>query len=194
MAVAASSVGLLTAAFPDASAAAAPRPCPGGETGITLPPGFCATVFADNVGNVRHIVAGADGTLYANLWNGSAYFPGSKRPADGFLVALRDTGRTGKADQIAHFGQTPAEGSRGGTGIGLFKGFVYAEMNDKIVRYSLAGGPVPADKPETVLSGMPLGGDHPMHPFVINARGQLFVDMGLATNSCQPRLQTQSEP
>ncbi len=187
MAVAASAVGLLTAAFPDASAAAAPRPCPGGQTGITLPPGFCATVFADNVGNVRHIVAGADGTLYANLWNGSAYFPGSKRPDDGFLVALRDTGRTGKADQITHFGQTPAEGSRGGTGIGLFKGFVYAEMNDKIVRYSLAGGPVPADKPETVLSGMPLGGDHPMHPFVINARGQLFVDMGSATNSCQPK-------
>src|SRR3546814_14342547 len=34
---------------------------------------------------------------------------------------------------------------------------------------------------------MPLGGDHPMHPFIIGAKGQMFVDMGTATNSCQPK-------
>jgi glucose/arabinose dehydrogenase/cytochrome c5 len=161
--------------------------CPGGDTGITLPPGFCATVFADNVGNVRHIAVAADGTLYGNLWNGSSYFPRDKAPTDGFLVALQDTDHDGKADKITHFGQTPAEGSKGGTGIGLYRGAVYAEMNDKIVRYPLAGAVVPVDKPEVVLSGLPLGGDHPMHPFAINAKGQLFVDMGTATNSCQPR-------
>ena len=32
---------------------------------------------------------------------------------------------------------------------------------------------------------MPLGGNHPMHPFVIDAKGQIFVDMGTATNACQ---------
>jgi glucose/arabinose dehydrogenase len=32
---------------------------------------------------------------------------------------------------------------------------------------------------------MPLTGDHPMHPFIINARGNLFVDLGSATNACQ---------
>ena len=32
---------------------------------------------------------------------------------------------------------------------------------------------------------MPLTGDHPMHPFVIDAKGDLFVDSGSATNSCQ---------
>ena len=45
----------------------------------------------------------------------------------------------------------------------------------------------PSGKSETVLSGMPLEGDHPMHPFVIDAKGQIFVDMGTATNSCQPQ-------
>jgi glucose/arabinose dehydrogenase len=168
---------------PTAKAAA----CAGGDTGITLPPGFCATVFADNVGNVRHLAVAADGTVYGNLWNGSTYFPRDKPPADGFLVAMQDTDHDGKADKITHFGQTPAEGSKGGTGIGLYKGFVYAEMNDKIVRYPLAGSVIPANKPEVVLSGMPLGGDHPMHPFAINAKGQMFVDMGTATNSCQPK-------
>jgi glucose/arabinose dehydrogenase len=180
------SAGLAVQAQPKAPAGTAA--CSGGDTGITLPPGFCATVFADNVGNVRHIAVAADGTLYGNLWNGSSYFPRDKPPADGFLVAIQDTDHDGKADKVTHFGQTPAEGSKGGTGIGLYKGFVYAEMNDKIVRYPLAAGSVvPANKPEVVVSGLPLGGDHPMHPFVIDAKGQMFVDMGTATNSCQPK-------
>ena len=178
---------LTVQAQPKAPAAKAAA-CAGGDTGITLPPGFCATVFADNVGNVRHIAVAADGTVYGNLWNGSSYFRGTTKPADGFLVALQDTNHDGKADGITHFGVTPADGSNGGTGIGLYKGFVYAEMNDEIVRYPLvAGSDVPAGKPQVVLSGMPLGGDHPMHPFVINAKGQMFVDMGTATNSCQPK-------
>jgi glucose/arabinose dehydrogenase/cytochrome c5 len=166
---------------------AKPATCPGGDTGITLPPGFCATVFADNVGNVRHLAVAADGTVYGNLWNGSSYFPRDKVPADGFLVALQDSDHDGKADKVTHFGETPAEGSKGGTGIGLYKGFVYAEVNDKIVRYALSGAVVPTGKPQVVVSGMPLGGDHPMHPFAIDAKGQMFVDMGTATNSCQPR-------
>ena len=158
-----------------------------GDIGITLPPGFCATIFADNLGNTRHIAVAADGTVYANTWNGSSYFRGTTGNPGGFLVAIQDTHHAGKADKITHFGVTPAEGSKGGTGIGLYKGFVYAEMNDKIVRYPLAGSVVPANKPEVVVSGMPLGGDHPMHPFAINAKGQMFVDMGTATNSCQPK-------
>ena len=162
--------------------------CAGGDTGITLPPGFCATIFADNLGNTRHIAVAADGTVYANTWNGSSYFRGTTGNPAGFLVAVQDTHHAGKADKVTYFGMTPAEGSKGGTGVGLYKGFVYAEMADEIVRYPLtAGSDVPTGKPEVVLSGMPLGGDHPMHPFVINAKGQLFVDMGTATNSCQPK-------
>ena len=59
----------------DAKAAA----CVGDNGGLALPPGFCATVFADNLGHVRHIAAGPDGTIYANSWGG-AYYPGSKSP------------------------------------------------------------------------------------------------------------------
>ena len=170
-----------------ASKAAAAAPCAGDNGGITLPPGFCATVFADNLGNVRHITVASDGVVYANTWSG-AYYPRSTPPAGGFLLALQDTNKAGKADKVTRFGDTAAEGSHGGTGIGLYKGYLYAEENDKIVRYALpAGGVAPAGKPEVVLSGMPLGGDHPMHPFLIDAKGGLFVDMGTATNSCQPR-------
>jgi glucose/arabinose dehydrogenase/cytochrome c5 len=162
--------------------------CSGDNGGLSLPPGFCATVFADNLGNLRHITVGQSGVLYANSWSG-AYYPGGKPAGDGFLVALQDTDHDGRADVTTRFGETAADGSKGGTGVGLYNGFVYAEMNDKIVRYRLPAGAVtPADgKPEVVVSGLPLGGDHPMHPFVISAKGELFIDMGSATNACQPK-------
>jgi mono/diheme cytochrome c family protein len=38
-----------------------------------------------------------------------------------------------------------------------------------------------------IVSGLPLTGDHPMHPFVIDADGLLYVDVASATNSCQKR-------
>ena len=166
---------------------AQPRAAACDTGGLSLPPGFCATVFADNLGNVRHIAVGADGTLYANSWNGSTYFRAGVPPPEGFLIALPDANKDGKADKTVRFGVTPAEGSKGGTGIGLYKTFVYAEMNDQIVRYGLGGGGIPTGKPQVVVKDLPLGGDHPMHPFAINAKGQLFVDLGSASNSCQPQ-------
>ena len=36
-----------------------------------------------------------------------------------------------------------------------------------------------------IVSGLPLTGDHPMHPFKIDAQGGIYVDLGAATNSCQ---------
>jgi glucose/arabinose dehydrogenase len=162
-----------------------PLACPGGNSGIALSPGFCATVFADNLGHVRHLAVAPDGTVYANTWSGR-YYRNDTPPPGGFLIALRDTHGSGHANVVERFGQTAADGAAGGTGIQVYKGAVYAEVNDKIVRYSLTPGKIVSDgKPETILSGMPLTGDHPMHPFVIDARGDLFVDMGSATNSCQ---------
>ena len=163
---------------------AAAKGCSTADTGITLPKGFCATIFADKVGHARQMVVAPDGTLYVNSWSGVYY--GDKPPAGGFLLALRDSTGTGRADQTQRFGATPAEGGRGGTGIGFYKGALYAEINDRIVRYPLRPGEtVPRAKPETVLRGMPLDGDHPMHPFAIDAEGNLFVAMGSATNACE---------
>ena len=69
--------------------------CPGGDTGITLSPGFCATIFADNLGHIRHLVVAPDGIVYANSWSGR-YYHNDKPPADGFLLALQDTDGTGR--------------------------------------------------------------------------------------------------
>ena len=159
--------------------------CPGGNVGITLSQGFCATVFADNIGHARHLVVAPNGVVYVNTWSGR-YYKNDTPPAGGFLVALQDTRKTGKADVIERFGDSAAQASAGGTGIQLYNGSIYAEVNDKIVRFpAVTGGISPKGKPEVVVSGMPLTGDHPMHPFIIDSKGNLFVDMGSATNACE---------
>jgi glucose/arabinose dehydrogenase/mono/diheme cytochrome c family protein len=161
--------------------------CSGDNGGIELPPGFCATIFADDLGHVRHMAVASNGVVYANTWSGR-YFPGGATPPGGFLIALQDTDRDGKADLTPRFGESVADGAAGGSGVAVYRNAVYAEVNDKIVRYALIPGTIaPAGKPEVVLSGLPLTGDHPMHPFVIDAKGQIFVDLGSATNSCQPK-------
>jgi glucose/arabinose dehydrogenase/mono/diheme cytochrome c family protein len=150
-----------------------------------LPAGFCATVFADAIGHARHLVVGPTGAVYVNTWSGRYYGHGVPH-AGGFLVALEDTTGAGKANVIERFGETVETGGAGGTGIGMYKGSIYAEINDRIVRYALpAGSIVPRDAPETIVSGLPLSGDHPMHPFIIGADGTMYVDVATATNACQ---------
>jgi glucose/arabinose dehydrogenase/mono/diheme cytochrome c family protein len=168
--------------------------CPNDNTELKLPAGFCATVFADGIGHARHMVVAPSGVVYANTWSGSDYGNESPR-ADGFLVALEDKTGAGKADVIERFGETVQTGGAGGTGIGIYKDWVYAEINDRIVRYALAAGSVvPKGASETIVSGLPLGGDHPMHPFIIDAKGWMYVDVGTATNACQSQNRQPGSP
>jgi len=173
---------------------AAIHACPDNDSGLALPAGFCATVFADGVGHARHMVVAPNGVLYINTWSGRYY--GNDTPhAGGFLVALQDTTGTGTANVNQRFGETVQSGGAGGTGIGLYKGALFAEINDKIVRYTLpAGSIVPQGPAVTVVSGLPLGGDHPMHPFAIDTDGSLYVDVASATNACQGQNRSPKSP
>src|SRR5579885_2547154 len=168
--------------------------CPKDDSGLKLPPGFCATVFADKIGHARHMVVAPNGVVYVNTWSGR-YYGNDTPPPGGFLVALQDKRGTGKADVVERFGESVRTGGAGGTGIGLYKGSLYAEINDRIVRYALPSGAiVPNGAAQTVVSGLPLGGDHPMHPFLISADGTMYVDVATATNSCQQKNRTPKSP
>jgi hypothetical protein len=124
-----------------------------------------------------------DGVVYVNTWSGRFYGNTPPHPG-GFLVALRDTTGNGKADVVTRFGPDAKSGNAGGTGIALYNGALYAETNDSIVRYTLPPGRiVPTAPPEVIVSGLPLTGDHPMHPFAIDAQGALYVDSSSATQS-----------
>jgi glucose/arabinose dehydrogenase len=159
--------------------------CPNEDSALKLPPGFCATVFADGIGHARHLVVSAGGLVYVNTWSSPYYGHDAPHPG-GFLVVLQDKNGAGKADVIERFGETTQGGGSGGTGIALYQGWIYAQINDRIVRYALsAGSIVPTGGPETIVSGLPLEGDHPMHPFIIDSKGSMYIDVATATNACQ---------
>ena len=172
--------------------------CASDNGGITLPDGFCATIFADTLGHARHLVAAPSGAVYVNTWSGS-YYSGPTH-AGGFLVALRDTNNDGKADIIKRFGPTASENNGGGTGIGLFSGGLYAEEGDssakRIVRYAISTDSMTPSGTgsQIVVNGLPAKGDHPMHPFVITSGGDIYMDVGSATNSCQVKNRTLNSP
>ena len=176
------------------AAEAKSQACPSDDSGLTLPAGFCATVFADDIGHARHMVVAPSGVLYVNTWSGTYY--GNDTPhTGGFLVALQDKSGGGRADVIQRFGETVQNGGAGGTGIGMYKGSLYAEINDRIARYALpAGSIIPSGSADTTVSGLPLDGDHPMHPFIINEQGSMYVDVASATNSCQLKNRTLKSP
>jgi glucose/arabinose dehydrogenase/cytochrome c5 len=179
---AAATLAISWAAMPAQAAGAS---CKGDATGITLPDGFCATVFADNIGHARQMATAPDGTLYVNTWSG-IYYNNGDVPPGGFVVALKDKDGDGRADVTERFGESVASGGHGGTGLAFYNGMVYAETNDRIVRYRLAPDDIaPKDKGETIVSDLPATGDHPMHPFLITPKGDLLVDLGSATNACE---------
>lgn len=167
---------------------APPAPtCPANDSGITLTPGFCATIFADNLGHARHMTVSPEGVVYVNTWSG-LYYGFDTPPEGGFGVALQDQDGDGKAESVQRFGPSAKEKATGGTGIALYNGYLYVEHNDSIVRYKVdAANPLPSGKAETVLAGLPMSGDHMMHPFVIDKDGNLFVNSGSASNTCEAK-------
>ena len=188
-------ISLVYARKPSRPAPEASNPsCPNDDSGLMLPAGFCATIFADGIGHARQMVASPSGVLYVNTWSGRYY--GNDKPHEGgFLVALKDKDGSGKADETERFGETVEGGGHGGTGIGMYKGSLFAEINDRIVRYSLpADAIVPKGSADTIVSGLPLGGDHPMHPFLIDPEGKMYVDVATATNACQQKNRTPHSP
>lgn len=159
--------------------------CPADNAGLILPKGFCATVFADVEGAPRHIAVAPDGTVYVN----AATRAGSG--GDGPIVGLKDTNGDGRADIVTRFGGDVP----GGTGIALHKDWLYLESKDRIIRYPRKDGEVALKgAPETIVKDLPLGGNHVARPFAIDAQGNLFVDLGSATNSCQQQDRVAGSP
>jgi glucose/arabinose dehydrogenase len=172
-----------------AGAPAVTPACAPDNGGITLPAGFCATVFFDSAGGARHLAVAPNGDVFVMLQaaqNRGADESGQK--GGGTIVALRDTNRDGRADTHERFGE------RGGTGIALAPGWVYADQGPTIVRYPVAAGQLrPSGAAETIVTGLPMGG-HAAHSIALDGKGTLFVNVGSLTNSCQQKDRGNASP
>src|SRR5215468_1620845 len=151
--------------------------CANRDASLTLPAGFCAVVFADKIGAARHIVVAPNGDVFVTIQGG------------GPVMALRDVDNDGRADSVVRIGS-----GSGGTGIGLYGGYLYVDQGSQIVRYPLPSGSLrPSGASQPVVTGLPTGG-HDARNFAIDAQGNLFVNVGSTTNSCQQSDRTAGSP
>src|SRR5436190_16271366 len=121
--------------------------------GLTLPSGFHASVVADNLGPVRHMaLRGND--IYVSTRHGP------NAPSVG-IVALR-LGPDHKVLQTEHIA-----GIDQGTGIKVYKNYLYAATGPSIVRFALGDTLVPAAAPETIVDGL----SPTNHPIAFDGRG-----------------------
>jgi glucose/arabinose dehydrogenase len=150
--------------------------CDGDNAGLTLPPGFCASVFADGLGGVRHMTVAPNGDVLVVRQN--------RAPQDslqGGVVVLGDANNDGKAEVKGTFGPV------GGTGIALHGNQLYVDARSAILRYAYPVGTVtPSAQPDTIVKALPTRG-HAARNFVLDDAGNLYVNVGSNTNSCQEK-------
>lgn len=138
--------------------------------GITVPAGACAVVVAELPG-ARQIVVSATGDLYVAVQG---------PPGRGGVVALRDRDGDGRPDDIQRFGPS------GGTGIAFRGDFLYFAPDNAVLRWRLpAGALAPSGPADTIVQDLPVGGSHTSKSIAVDGAGNLYVDVGSATNSCQ---------
>lgn len=147
--------------------------CDAENGGITLPAGFCATVFADSIGAARHIAVRPNGDVYVAIKD----VPGTH----GGVVGLRDTDGDGHADQSVRFGRV------GGNGVAWGGKFLFFAQNDRVVRFPFDQSQSlgPSASAVVVVSGLPATGDHVSKTVVVASRSSMYINIGSSSNSCQ---------
>jgi len=151
--------------------------CDPGNGGLTLPPGFCAQVVADNIGYARNLAVAPNGDVYVSIRTGQRA-PGQPMQP-GFLMALRDTDGNGSLDLAERFGTV------GATGLVLRNGYLYYATTRSVERFKLTPGElVPAGPAEIVVSDFPDQRGHADKDLAFDDKGNMFVTVGLPSNAC----------
>ncbi|MES2639366.1 MAG: PQQ-dependent sugar dehydrogenase [Myxococcota bacterium] len=154
-------------------------PCDPDNGGITLPAGFCATLFADGVTGARQLDVAANGDVFVAGEDGNGVW------------ALRDTDGDGHADEKGKF----ADGF-GASHVALFEGHLYVDHQPPnpeteptiIERYPRHQDSLsPEGPPETIVADLPSGAPgHKTRNFAITRDGSIYVNVGSPTDACQP--------
>lgn len=149
-------------------------------TGISLPPGFKATVYADEIGQARHVVAAENGWVYIGL----------RRPVDGNgAVALFDADGDGVADERQYF----AAGMQG-TGVGVNDGYLYYSTDVAVMRWPLPESGAPSGEPTVIAEGFEPETQHASKNFAFDRNGNLYVNVGAPSNACMREMRQKGSP
>jgi glucose/arabinose dehydrogenase len=140
---------------------------------ISLPAGFNATVFADELGTVRHLAVRSNGDLYGTIRQ--------RGEKDGGLVVMRDKDGDGINDGVRSFGPKDVT-----TGLTIHKDVLYFSSNVTVYKMPLEKGRmVPTGKPEVVVDGFPEQRGHADKPITFDREDHIYVGSGVPSNACQ---------
>ena len=147
------------------------------NAGLTLPSGFAALKVADNLGRTRHIVVNKQGAIYAKLErldNGKG------------VLVLKDTDGDGRAETKTSFGNYT------GTGIAIKGNYLYAASNKEVFKYALNenGDIVDENAAATIVTGLVDKGQHNSKSITLDNAGNIYVNVGAPSNSCQEKDRT----
>ena len=141
------------------------------DPSLRLPSGFCAHVFATDLGPVRDIAVRANGEVIAAVLD--------QRHQPGGVLILRDTSRSGTAlAEVANrFGNESVHG------IALVTDSLFlASTATSILRFRLSEAKKPRRIIDTLVTGL-APRDPPSHTLAVNER-DVFVNIGAASNAC----------
>ncbi|PTQ96904.1 glucose/arabinose dehydrogenase [Mucilaginibacter yixingensis] len=167
--VIAGAVFMLTAAFknhrPQADANSA---------GLKLPAGFSAVITAETGARARHIAVTPNGLIYVKL---------ARPDKDGVALLEYKEGANGKATFVKGFA------NYGGTGIYIKNGYLYASSNQEVFRYKLneQNEVINPNQPEKIVTGLKMGREHETKSIVLDNDGNIYVNIGAYSNSCQEK-------
>jgi glucose/arabinose dehydrogenase len=150
--------------------------CDRDNAGLTLPPGFCALVVADNVGPARHLTVAPSGDVFVALRETRQ---GGQVTRPGGVLVLRDTDGDGKADVQRRFA------SGAGDDVEFYRGYLYYSTNDAVMRFPWREREMePAGPVDTIVKGLPARA-HPAKSLAFGPDNELYVNIGSPSNSCQ---------
>jgi glucose/arabinose dehydrogenase len=147
------------------------------ETTLKLPAGFAASVFAENLGEARHLVVSPQGNVFVKL--------ARLKGGDG-IILLQDLNKDGKAETQSGFGDFT------GTGIALSNDHLYASSDEEVYGYRLdaKGNVADPGAPERIVTGLINRHQHAAKAIALDNKGHLYVNIGAYSNSCQERDRT----
>lgn len=149
---------------------------------LQLPPGFEATVIADEIGPARALAVRENGDIYVSLL----------RDVDlNYLCAMRDTDGDGVMDLIKYFGEVGSLVKS----IKLYGDYLYVGATTQVVRYPLSDDELlPTGTFEVIVNGFPTPRSHRSKNIDFDDDGNLYVSAGAPSNSCQEVDRTTNSP
>jgi glucose/arabinose dehydrogenase len=148
---------------------------------LQLPAGFGAVIFAEGLGQARHLAVTSNGDVYVKL---------QRLKDKKGIYRLHDSNGDGKADEMTGFGNYI------GTGMAIKNGYLYASSDEEVFRYKLNADNkvMNPDKPEKIVTGLLRRGEHEAKAITLDNSGNLYVNIGAYSNACQVEDRSKGSP